>query len=129
MKVCDNPLAHNTNTQSPLVFRSVLTAFETILETCGVDAWVHQSAELPHIALDAIKESKWVSHLHHQKGGPIVGMFKWIKPYLRSIMDLPTYSEILHRAFQIFVEEFQHDRFSEIRATVLAYFLSVSTTD
>jgi hypothetical protein len=60
------------------------------------------------------------------KNGAEARSLGWLEPFLKSVMPLGNYSEIIHRVFQIFLEQLQHESLQAIRPITLAYFFSVS---
>ncbi|KIM30010.1 hypothetical protein M408DRAFT_22437 [Serendipita vermifera MAFF 305830] len=108
-------------------FPFVLETFETILQLFGSDAWRRKSPQLPRIALHAIKDNKAFSSVNAYKNGAEAKSLGWIEPFIKSVMPLDAYSEILHEIFQIFLEQLQHESMRAARHVCLTYFFSAIT--
>jgi senataxin len=103
----------------------VLQAFAHLLKLGGVDVWKNQSPELPQVAFDAIKDNKEFSSPELLQTSDQSIWLGWLEPFLQTIVDLNTYSEVLRRVLQAFAEEWQHERFKNIRPTLFAYLMTV----
>lgn len=108
-----------------VVFPFALEAFETVLQLHGSDIWKKTPPMLPKMALDAIKENKVFLSVSSYKNGAEARTLGWLEPFLKSVMPLASYCEIVHLVFQIFLEQLQHESMRNIRPITLAYFFSV----
>ncbi|KAG8858629.1 DEAD-box type RNA helicase [Serendipita sp. 411] len=107
--------------RSDRVFEPVQRTFETFLKQLGPKAWMDQPQNLPLVALSAIKENKRVFSSDSRSSG---SSLEWIQPFLETVIGSSVYNDVLHRIFQMFAQEAQHQQRDESRSAMFAHFLT-----
>lgn len=106
---------------SNLDFVDVLKSFLFILKRVGAGIWEGEGPEFPRVVFDAIKDnpSYTTMILTSDPAADRPWFLYWLPEFLRTLVDLPIYGDVLAKVVDFMCEELQHERFGDVRTTVM----------
>jgi senataxin len=90
--------------------------------------WNGEGPEYPQVVFDAVKDNPSYSQLL-QKIDPAADrpwFISWFPEYLQTLRGLPVYGDVLAKMVDFMCEELQHERFQEVRPSIMIAAIRVS---
>jgi senataxin len=106
-------------------FELVLKALISLFRRLGRRFWDHEDASFPQFIFDAVKDNPQYTQLLSRTTTDSWHL-AWFSDYLETFWDLPTWGDVLAKTLNLLCGEAQHERFHEVRSTVVAVAADVS---
>ncbi|KAF9242609.1 SEN1 N terminal-domain-containing protein [Melanogaster broomeanus] len=102
-------------------FAHILKSLLFLLKRLHRDLWKAEGPEFPQVVFDAIKDNpsyiKLIEEVDPSEGKP--WFLSWFGEYLWSLKDSGVFGDVLAKVVDLLCEELQHERFKEVRPTVM----------
>ena len=113
----------------------VLKTFLFVLKRAGAGIWEGEGPEFPQVVFDAIKDNPSYTTMisTSDPAADRPWFLYWLPEFLHTLIESPIYGDVLAKVVDFMCEELQHERFGDVRTTVmivvtrvgqLAYFFS-----
>ncbi|KIK99636.1 hypothetical protein PAXRUDRAFT_822556 [Paxillus rubicundulus Ve08.2h10] len=102
-------------------FAHILTSLLFLLKRLSADLWKGEGPEFPQVVFDAIKDNPSYIKLVEEVGpsDEKPWFLSWFGEYLWSLKDSGVFGDVLAKVVDLLCEELQHERFKEVRPTVM----------
>lgn len=106
----------------------MLKCFILVLKRLGKGLWNGEGPEYPQVVFDAIKDNPAFLELLQSSGPSQQGIWHlaWFQEFLLTIHGHQVYGNVLAKLIDFLCEEAQHERFRNIRPSVLKTAIGVS---
>lgn len=94
-----------------------MSSFKAILGVLGPDIWDNEGADYPQVVFDSIKDN--TSFINSITAENVPESLNWLLRYLGSLLDKPSFGDVLSKVAVFLCEELQHERFKPIRPAVI----------
>ncbi|KAF8843323.1 hypothetical protein BDN67DRAFT_945625 [Paxillus ammoniavirescens] len=102
-------------------FAHILKSLLFLLKRLRDDLWKGEGPEFPQVVFDAIKDNpsyiKLIEEVDPSDEKP--WFLSWFGEYLWSLKDSGVFGDVLAKVVDLLCEELQHERFKEVRPTVM----------
>jgi hypothetical protein len=121
-------LKSGPNDYPPSEFAHILKSLLFLLKRLRDDLWKGEGPEFAQVVFDAIKDNpsyiKLIEEVDPSDEKP--WFLSWFGEYLWSLKDSGVFGDVLAKVVDLLCEELQHERFKEVRPTVMFAAIRVS---
>lgn len=94
-----------------------MSSFKAIIGVLGPDIWENEGPDYPQVVFDSIKDNN--SFINSITAENVSDSLNWLLRYLGSLLDKPSFGDVLSKVVVFLCEDLQHERFKPIRPAIM----------